>query len=111
MIEGYSFGRIKVDGRLYSQDIIIFPDHIQESWWRKEGHRLCLEDLGKVLEAKPRIIIVGCGHDGVLKVMDEVRDYCGKNSINLIELWTADAVKKYNEMAGPGVVGLFHLTC
>ena len=24
---------------------------------------------------------------------------------------TGDAVKKYNEIAGPGIVGLFHLTC
>ena len=35
-IDEYSFGRISVSGKNYSADLIIFPDHIQENWWRKK---------------------------------------------------------------------------
>ena len=111
MIEDYSFGRIVVDGRAYTHDIIIFHDRIKESWWRLEGHLLQLADIKEVLDTKPSILIVGTGHDAVMKVKPEVRDYCRKSGITLIELWTGEAVKKYNELASPGVVGLFHLTC
>lgn len=111
MIEGYSFGRIVVDGKPYSRDIIVFHDHVRANWWRLEGHVLQLADIKDVLSTKPKTLIVGTGHDGVLKVKPEVRDYCKKTGITLIELKTGEAVKKYNELAASGVVGLFHLTC
>ncbi|MBU0531982.1 Mth938-like domain-containing protein [Candidatus Micrarchaeota archaeon] len=111
MIDGYSFGRIVVNGKTYTNDIKIFNNIIKPDWWRKEGHKLYLEDMRDVLAEKPKIIIIGCGHDGVMKVMPEVHEYCQKNKIELIELWTTEAVKKFNELAGPGVIGLFHLTC
>lgn len=111
MIDSYSFGRIVVDGKEYRNDIKIIEGQVRPEWWRKEGHRLCLQDMQDALQSNPKIIVVGCGHDGVLKVAEEVRKYCEKKGIQLIELWTADAVKKYNEIEGPGVAGLFHLTC
>ncbi|MFH1394193.1 MAG: hypothetical protein ABII71_00100 [Candidatus Micrarchaeota archaeon] len=46
-----------------------------------------------------------------MKVDEEVRRFCSKKGIALIELRTAEAVKRYNGLAGPGVVGAFHLTC
>lgn len=111
MIEEYSFGRIVVDGKAYANDIKIFNGKVKPEWWRREGHRLYLEDMQDAIAEKPKTIVVGCGHSGVMKVMEEVREYCRDNNIELIELWTGEAVKKFNEMAGPGVVGMFHLTC
>jgi len=42
MIEHYSFGRIVIDGKEYTKDLIIYPDKIRANWWRKEGHKLRL---------------------------------------------------------------------
>lgn len=111
MIEAYSFGRITIDGKQYTNDVIIFPERLESSWWRKEGHRLQLVDLEDVFAENPKTLVVGTGHDGVMKVDDEVRSFCSEKGIELIELRTAEAVKKYNELAGPGVIGAFHLTC
>ncbi len=111
MIEDYSFGRIVVDGKTYTNDIKIFNDKVKPEWWRLEGHRLQLADMEDVVAAKPKTIVVGTGHSGVMVVSEDVREYCKKNGIELIELYTTDAVKKFNEIAGPDVVGLFHLTC
>ena len=65
------------------------------------------------LAAKPKASrngIMGI-HDGAMKVDEEVRRFCRQKGIALIELRTAEAVKKYNEIEGPGVIGAFHLTC
>ncbi|MCG2675765.1 hypothetical protein L6304_01045, partial [bacterium] len=45
-----------IDGKEYTNDLIIYPDHIQSSWWRKEGHRLDTEDIKEILEAKPEVL-------------------------------------------------------
>ncbi|MBD3210568.1 hypothetical protein GF318_04270 [Candidatus Micrarchaeota archaeon] len=111
MIENYSFGRIVVDGKAYTNDIKIINGAVKPDWWRKEGHHLYLEDMQDVIDAGPDTIIVGCGHDGVLKVDQEVRTYCQEKGIELIEVKTGNAVKKYNEMKERDVAGLFHLTC
>ena len=111
MIEAYRFGKIIIDGKEFTNDVIVFPDKIQSSWWRKEGHRLQLIDLEGVFAKNPKVLIVGTGHDGVMKVDSQVRSFCREKGIELIDLKTAQAVKKYNELAGPGVIGAFHLTC
>ncbi len=111
MIEDYAFGRITIDGKEYRNDVIVFPDRLKGNWWRAEGHRLRLDDLKEVFAENPKTLVVGTGHDGVMKVDEEVRAFCREKGVELIEMRTADAVKRYNELAGPGVVGAFHLTC
>ncbi len=38
MIEFYDFGQIVIASKKYVGDLIIFPDRIQDRWWRKVGH-------------------------------------------------------------------------
>ena len=45
MIESYKFGAIVINGKKYTSDIIVFPEHVIDGWWRKEGHRLHVEDI------------------------------------------------------------------
>ena len=61
-IDQYHFGHIDIEGDGYDADVIIFPDHVQERWWRKEGHRLAREDLDTVLAEKPELLVVGTGY-------------------------------------------------
>ena len=60
-IDHYSFGRIGIEGHSYDADVIVFPDHVQERWWRREGHRLAREDLETVLAENPQILVIGTG--------------------------------------------------
>ena len=113
MIEEYDFGRIVIDERLYFKDLRIIDGEILPDWVRKEGHFLDVDDLKEVFERPVKILIVGTGHAGVMKVGDSVREYCKEYDIELIEMKTAEAVKKYNELSEKkkGVAGAFHLTC
>jgi len=111
-IEEYGFGSMTINGKDYKNDVIILPDKIISDWWRKEGHKLHLEDLEFFQDYTPKVIVVGCGYNGLMKITREVRDYCTRNNIELLEENSRRAVKVFNDMSGnPDVVGAFHLTC
>jgi len=112
MIDSYKFGKMVVEGQVYSSDLIIYPDRIDSSWWRKSGHRLCLEDIKEILEEKPEVLVVGTGAYGLMKVDKEVKDYAQAEGIELIVDKTKNAVQKFNELASQKkTIGAFHLTC
>jgi hypothetical protein len=48
MIESYDFGVMVVNGKRYTSDLIIYQEKVFDGWWRKEGHRLYMEDLNKI---------------------------------------------------------------
>jgi hypothetical protein len=47
-IDHYEFGRIVVDGRQETTDLIILPDRVVRNWWRQQGHALVVDDLREV---------------------------------------------------------------
>jgi len=112
MIEAYSFGKMTLDGKVYSSDLIIYPERIDHSWWRRSGHSLCVKDIQQALDAKPEVLIIGTGYMGLMKVTDEVKETVDNNRIELIIQKSQKAVKSYNEMAvKKKTIGAFHLTC
>jgi len=112
MINSYDFGRIVVDGKAYTSDVIIFPDKIKDNWWRKEGHALYIEDIESVIVEKPEVLIVGTGNYGLLKVLPETKEYIESKGIELIVEPTDKACKMYNEISkDKKAVATLHLTC
>ncbi len=112
MIESYTFGRMIISGKAYTSDLIIYPDRIEPSWWRKTGHRLCLQDIQDVLEEEPDILVVGTGYLGMMKVDEEVKRYAESHGFHLIVEKTKKAAETYNSLYGEKkTVGAFHLTC
>lgn len=112
MIESCVFGRMIIEGQTYTSDLIIFPDRINHSWWRKSGHRLCLEDIKEVLKEEPEVIIIGTGFTGLMKVEEDVKRHAQAKGILLIIEKTKNAVQKFNELSSKKkTAGAFHLTC
>jgi len=111
-IVSYQFGRMNIDGREYSSDLIIFPGRVEENWWRKEGHKLLKEDLAEIVKARPKVLIVGTGYAGLMKIPKETEDFLRLQGIELIAEPTKKAVEHYNELSRTKrVVAAFHLTC
>lgn len=112
-IDDYSYGSITVDGKIYHEDIIIFPDWVHQDWWRKEAHSLSLEDLLEVVNFKPDILVVGRGSSGIMKIPLSTKDALKDLDIELIEGDSVEAARVFNLKAklGKRVVGAFHLTC
>ena len=112
-IESYSFGRMLIDGRQYSKDVIIFPDgSILSPWWRRQGHVLSAADLEELIKAAPEIIICGTGALGVMHPAPDLRDYLQARNIEFLAEKSGKAVEIFNHLSGTRKTGgCFHLTC
>jgi len=113
LIESYSFGKVIVDGKTYTQDIIIYPSgRIEGSWWRKGGHSVCLEDIKEIFNEKPEVLVIGKGNPGMMSVLPPVKKALLEYGITLIEEPTENAVKTHNELyLKKRVCTALHLTC
>jgi len=115
LIESYDFGVIVIKGKRYTSDVIVFPERVIDSWWRKEGHRVYVEDLKEIFkhEPKPEVLVVGTGYSGLVKVSPEVENVLKNHRIKLVAQPTSDAYQTFNQLlkSGKYVAGAFHLTC
>jgi len=83
-----------------------------DGWWRREGHRLHVEDLKEVFQERPEVLIVGTGYSGLMRVPNEVSDYVKTIGIELIVQSTKEACKTFNRLVqSKRVVAALHLTC
>ena len=112
-IDSYRFGHIEIDGQTYTSDVIILPAGVMSNWWREEGHALNPGDLSQVMEAAPKVLVVGQGAQGAMRVTDQALTYLKQAGIETICLPTAQAVEAYNERCRRGelVAAALHLTC
>ena len=110
MIQHYEFGKIIIDGKTYTHDVKIKKDKI-EDWWREEGHVCSINDIKDCVDEKPDVIIIGTGHDGVMKVPEDTIEFLKDNNIEFVIDTTGNAVKRFNELEGKNIIGAFHLTC
>ena len=112
-ITGYEFGKITVEGRTYTSDVIIAPEKVLDSWWRKQGHNLAIEDLEMILQEKPRVLVIGTGYFGRMQVPDQTRQYLQDHGIELHKAKTRDAVIEFNRLQKEyaDIVAALHLTC
>jgi len=112
-IDSYSFGSMTIDGKIYNADVIIFPEKVSPSWWRKEGHSLAIEDLEEILKYKPEVLVVGRGYSSQMRIPPETRRILQYKNIRVIDTETGKAYPIFNDEIAKGtkVVGAFHLTC
>lgn len=112
-ITHYSFGKMVVNGNEYTQDLIVFPDSVFPSWWRKQGHALCMEDLAEVLKKDIKILVIGTGAYERMQVPQILIEELKERGIETFVSNTEKAVAIFNQLLNEGksVAGAFHLTC
>lgn len=112
MIEAYQFGEIRISGKNYHNDLIVYPDHIDSKWWRKQGHALNIDDIRDVIDAKPDVIIVGTGQPGMMRVSEETLAKIKDLNIEIMVMPTEQACKEFNRIASEKrAIACLHLTC
>ena len=111
-VTDYRFGQIVINGTRYRSDVIIVPGRVIGNWWRKQGHSLCLEDIGVVLEAEPEVLVIGQGASSLMQVPPQLRHHLEQRGIRLLIGPTAWAVGQFNQEQSKAVAAAaFHLTC
>ena len=111
-IGSYKFGKIVIDGRQYDSDVVISADRVKEYWRRKTGHTLHIDDITEAIAEKPKILIIGTGTFGRVKVPQEVTKTVTQSGIELIARPTKEACELYNQyFKKKKVIAILHLTC
>ncbi len=111
-IEQFRFGRITVDGRCYTCDVIIHAGGVNKNWWRAQSHCLGTGDLKPIFDCNPQVLVVGTGSAGMMAVPDETRQMIQQRGIQLVVEKTEPACQIYNQMSGSQrTVAALHLTC
>ena len=91
-IDFYTFGRIVINGKTYTSDVIIYPGRVNAAWWRKEGHLL--------------------RYAGVMRVPRETIDGIAAQGIEVKVERTSKAAEVYNDLQGDRtVIAALHITC
>jgi hypothetical protein len=114
MIESTAFGVMTIDGQTYASDLIIFPDgSIRDGWWRRQGHRLYVDDILALVDAAPALIVAGTGTSGRMRPEAGLATFLGERGIEFIARRNPRAVEIYNDRQGKGepIGACFHLTC
>jgi len=112
-VDTYSFGKIVVNGKTYSADLILYPDRIQENWWRRKGHYLQKEDLYGVEKSPCDTLVIGTGAHGAMEVSREAAEWLNHCHITWEKLPTGKACERTNRLIQEGkqVIAALHLTC
>jgi hypothetical protein len=110
-IDHYEFGRIVVDGREETRDLIILPDRVVRDWWRQDGHALVVDDLGEVLDELPAHLVVGTGANGRMRPAPDTIQQLQERGITVEALPTGRAVRRFGELDPASTAAAFHLTC
>ena len=110
-LEDYSFGRVTVDGRQQTRDVIVLPDRVVSDWWRREGHSLAIEDLDAVLDELPERLVLGVGAHGRLRPDPAVIAELERRGVAVECLPTDAAVRRYGELDERRTAAALHLTC
>jgi len=110
-IDHYEFGRIVVDGRQETRDLIILPGRVVRNWWRQDGHALVLDDLADVLDELPGHLVVGTGAGGRMRPDPDTVQQLQERGVTVEALPTGRAVRRFGELDPAGAAAALHLTC
>jgi hypothetical protein len=112
-IDDYKFGRIVIDGKTYTNDLIVCHDQVKENWRRQAGHELAVSDLERAIQMEnPAVLIVGKGNLGLMNILPETEQFLQSRGIRLVAARTSAACEVFNQLQEKRcVMGAFHLTC
>jgi hypothetical protein len=110
-IDHYQFGRIVIDGREDSRDLIVLPNRVVRNWWRRDGHALVLGDLVEVLDELPAHLVVGTGADGRMRPDSDTVQQLEERGVTVEALPTGQAVRRFGELDPARAAAALHLTC
>jgi hypothetical protein len=106
----YEFGRIVVDGREETKDLIL-PDRVVRNWWRRNGHELVLDDLAEVLDEPLSHLVIGTGADGRMRPDPDTTQQLHEHGMTVETLPTSRAVRRFGELDPARAAAALHLTC
>ncbi len=115
-IDGTEFGSITIDGETYPHDVLIRLSGKISKRKKKlskklygTSHIMALEEAEFVYEKGCRLLIVGTGQNGNLRLSPEAAEFFSNKGCEVLAEPTPRAIALFNK--AKGMIGLFHVTC
>jgi hypothetical protein len=114
-IDQFTFGSIRIDGVIYEHDVVIARGRVRKRKKRPSkpfrdayGHTpLSIEEN---IPWDCRRLVVGTGADGVLPVMDEVKQEAARRGVQLLTVPTSEAIRAL-QAEPKNTNAILHVTC
>ena len=113
-VDSFSFGKITIAGKVFTTDVIVYPDRVQDAWVREEEHRPQISEFADIVQSEPDILIIGTGYAGVMSIPDQIRNFLTSKGIEVRVDKTVKAVEMFNTLLATSkdkVIAAFHITC
>ena len=116
-IDSTKFGSVTVNGKEFSNDIIIRLNGNVEKRKKKlskkrygSSHTISLEEAEHIFEPEVRKLIIGTGQTGFVELSPEAAGFFRENECEVQLLPTPEAIIAWNDAEGQAI-GMFHVTC
>ncbi|MCK4327229.1 MAG: hypothetical protein KAW41_02005 [Candidatus Diapherotrites archaeon] len=114
MFQWITFGKVKYDNSVFSQDIVISTDG--DVYQRQAGDplRVTAEELDASIDSNTKTVVVGTGHYDIVKLTPEAMSYLKDMKIDLVEKHTPEAIDYYNKRMKvkgrkPAITAIIHV--
>jgi len=110
-ITSYSFGKMIIDGKTYTNELQILPNGTVKKWSPNDPHYILPADIEEIVSSSIKTLIIGNGANGEAAIPDETIKFIEAKSIKVHILNTHEAVKLFNESSKEAMGAIFHLNC
>lgn len=117
-IELIDWAKVKIDGKIYWQALIVGEEALAREVERVKGeygtdHLIASWEEDLLLSKNPDAIVIANGWSGLLEVDEKLKNKIQNLGIDLKVLKTPEAVREYNRLIqeGKSVNALIHTTC
>ena len=110
-ITSYSFGKMIVDGKTYTNELQILPNGTVKKWSPNDPHYILPADIEEIVSSSIKTLIIGNGANGEAAIPDETIKFIKAKSITVHIMNTYEAVKLFNESSKEAMGAIFHLNC
>ena len=110
-ITSYSFGKMIVDGKTYTNELQVFPTGVVKKWSPQDPHYILPSDIEEIVKSGIDTIIIGTGDSGNAGVPEKTLNFLKSKSITIHVLNTHKAMELFNSSLKDKLGAVFHLNC
>jgi len=99
-IDSVSFGEVRIDGKDYFSDVVVWWDGKIELVAKK--HQFGMSELLNLLNKKPEAVIIGTGMESAVVVLEEVGQEMENRGLLLFVENSRNAIEVFNGLVSEG---------
>ena len=109
-IDSLKFGEIKIDGKDYYSDVVVWWDGKIEMVVKT--HQFGMSELLNLLKKKPQVVILGTGVESCVEILEEVQMEMENRGLLFFVESSSNALEVFNAMVNEGkkAVAFIHVT-